>query len=158
MLGKILSIEEVTNVKLDNTGSLNGGNGSRLGLSQMIDALRGYGSYDGYKIKTDIHEFYILIDNEQSCCESWGYFSSEDAFEPFIGKYLMEIVLTDKALNSKRVEESDYYDDGGGIQFVNFNIADGTVLQFAVYNAHNGYYGLPIIFAKDEEVFHQDTL
>ena len=33
-LGKILSIEEITNVSLGNTGSLNGSNGSRLGIIQ----------------------------------------------------------------------------------------------------------------------------
>lgn len=29
---------------------------------------------DGYKITTNKQEIYILIDNDQSCCESWGYF------------------------------------------------------------------------------------
>ena len=39
-----------------------------------------------------------------------------------------------------------------------FKFADGSVLQFAVYNAHNGYYGHPIIIAKDKEILLQDTL
>ena len=40
-LGKILSIEEITNVSLENTGSLNGSNGSRLGIMQIISGLMG---------------------------------------------------------------------------------------------------------------------
>lgn len=156
-LGKILSIEEITNVSLENTGSLNGSNGSRLGIMQIMSGLMGGASYDGYKVKTDKHEFLLLIDNGQCCCESWGYFYLNDDEQEFIGSELRAVNLTDKALNKKKVEQSGYYEDYGGIQFVDFETDKGT-LQFAVYNAHNGYYGHPIIFAKDKEIFHQDTL
>ena len=158
-LGKILSITEVNNLKLSNSGSFNGSNGSRLGMSQMLNAICGYGGYDGYKITTDKHEFLILIDNGQSCCENWGYFYLNDDTEMFIGAKLREVNLTDMALNKQKVEESDYYGGGDGddIQFVDF-VTNKGVLQFAVYNEHNGYYGHPIIFAKDEEIFHSDTL
>ena len=140
-LGKILSIEEITNVSLGNTGSLNGSNGSRLGIIQIMSGLMGGASYDGYKVKT----------------ESWGYFYLNDDEQEFIGSELRAVNLTDKALNKKKVDESGYYEDCGGIQFVDFETDKGT-LQFAVYNAHNGYYGHPIIFAKDKEIFYQDTL
>ncbi len=156
-LGKILSIEEVTNIQLGNSGALNGSNGSQLGMKQMLNALMGGSSYDGYRIKTDKHEFNILIDNGQCCCESWGYFYLNDDEQEFVGSELLEVNLTDKALDKQKVEESDYYDDCGGIQFVDF-VTDKGILQFSVYNAHNGYYGHPIIFAKDEEIFYQDTL
>lgn len=82
----------------------------------------------------------------------------EDNTEDFIGKTLIDVELTDKALNTQKVEDSGYYEDGGGIQFVNFKFSDGSVLQFAVYNAHNGYYGHPIIIAKDTEILMEDTL
>lgn len=114
--------------------------------------------YDGYCITTDKHDFHILIDNEQQCCESYGYFSSEDDFKSFIGKDLVEVYLTDKALNTIRVEEIDDDYEYREIQFVNFKFASGAVLQFAVYNAHNGYYGHDIIFVKDKEIFFEDTL
>lgn len=156
-LGKILSIEEVTNVQLGNTGKMTGSKGSQLGVSQMLSVLMGGSSYDGYRIKTDKHEFNILIDNGQCCCESWGYFYLNDDEQEFVGTELREVNLTDKALNKSKVEESDYYEEDGGIQFVDF-VTDKGVLQFAVYNAHNGYYGHPIIFAKDEQIFYQDTL
>ena len=98
----------------------------------------GYGEYDGYKITTEKTEYLILIDNGQCCCESWGYFVSEDDINDYIGKDLIDVALTDKALNNKKLKESGYYDDYGGIQFVDFKFSDGSVLQFAVYNAHNG--------------------
>lgn len=156
---KILEIKEVTGLKLGNWGKSTGNNGSQLGMSQMLNALCGYGEYDGYLIKTDEHEYHILIDNGQSCCESWGYFSSEDEFDDFIYKELKEVRLTDTALNQKLFNDNFPYGlYEGGIQFVDFVMVDGDVLQFAVYNEHNGYYGHSILIAKDAEVLLSDTL
>lgn len=152
----IKKIEEIKDLKLTNVGRST--DKASLGITQMLNALCGYAEYDGYKIITSDHEYVILIDNGQCCCESWGYFTSNDNPDDFIGKELLSVELTDVALNIKAVENSDYYDDCGGIQFVNFNTNGGDVLQFAVYNAHNGYYGHPIIVAKDEDIIHQDTL
>lgn len=152
----IKSIEEISDFSCKSIAPLEG-TGGRLGMSQMINALGGYGEYDGYKVVTDKHIYLILIDNGQSCCESWGYISSEDDHTKFIGAELKEVNLTDKALNTKIVEESGYYDDCGGIQFVDFVTNEG-VFQLAVYNAHNGYYGHGIIVAKDDDVLLNDTL
>jgi hypothetical protein len=154
---KIIRINEVSECKLTNRG--NSADCAKLGISHMLNILCcGYSSYDGFEVETTDHKYLILIDNGQCCCESWGYFASEDDFGDFIGKELASVELTDKALNHKKVEESDYYDDEGGIQFVDFKMTNGSVLQFAVYNAHNGYYGHPIIVAKDEDILLADTL
>ena len=153
---KVISIEEITNLRLGNTGRNN--ERVSLGIMQMLNALVEYGEYDGYKITTEKTEYLILIDNGQCCCESWGYFVSEDDTSDYIGKNLVDVALTDKALNNKKLTESGYYDNYGGIQFVDFKFSDGSVLQFAVYNAHNGYYGHPIIVAKGDEIICQDTL
>jgi hypothetical protein len=144
-LGKILSITEIENIKLNN--------------GKPVDVCDDWewDTYNGYKITTEMHEFYILINNFQYCCESWGYFYLNDDEQKFVGTELREINLTDMALNKRKVEESGYYEDSGGIQFIDF-VTNKGILQFAVYNAHNGYYGHDIIFAKDEEIFHQDTL
>ena len=157
MLGKIKEITEVYSVGCPATSPLNGKDGSRLGMSQMIGTLFGGSSMDGYKVVTDKHVFYVLIDNGQSCCESWGYFSSEDDETPFVGSELLEVKLTDTALNQQAVDKSDYYDDEGGIQFVDF-VTDKGTFQLAVYNAHNGYYGHGILVLKDDEVILDDTL
>lgn len=156
MLGKIKSIQEVYDYKIQPVAKLDG-SGGRLGMSQMMSSLCGYSSMDGYKVETEDHILHVLIDNGQSCCENWGYLSSEDDLTPFIGTELVEIKLTDVALNQSVVEKSGYYEDSGGIQFVDF-VTDKGTFQLAVYNAHNGYYGHGILVAKDNEILLNDTL
>lgn len=118
-----------------------------------------YCSYDGYKITTSEHEYYLLIENGQCCCEDWGYFSSNDDEQSFVGKELVSVEVTDVGLKTKNVEEHTMYGfDQGGIQFVNFKTADADTLQIAVYNAHNGYYGHDIVFIKDEKTIIDDCL
>lgn len=107
----------------------------------------------GYKITTDKQEIIVGIENDQACCENWGYFMSEDDFKKFIGSELMDVRLTDELnkdvdLKSKvkdilieevdGVSKLDLY--CGGAMFVDFVTRDG-VLQFVAYNEHNGYYG-----------------
>lgn len=155
MLGKIINIEEVVDFAIEPV--TNARDDKSLGMSQMLSLLAGYQNMDGYKVETDKETFHILIDNGQSCCESWGYFSSEDEMDQFIGSELLEIELTDVALNKQKLEDSDYYEDEGGIQFVDFKTSTGT-FQLAVYNGHNGYYGHGIIVARDSEIILEDTL
>ena len=156
ILGKITNIDTVHNFTIQPVAPLEG-KGGRLGISQMLNALCGRSDMDGYKIETENHKFYILIDNGQSCCESWGYLSSEDDLVQYVGAELQEVRLTDTALNQTVVEKSDYYEDSGGIQFVDF-VTDRGVFQLAVYNAHNGYYGHGILVAKDDEILLSETL
>jgi len=157
LLGKIKSIEEVSNFQIQPVANLNG-SGGRLGLKQMFSVFSGYSNMDGYKVETENNIIYVLIDNGQSCCESWGYFSSEDDLASFINTDLIEIKLTDTALNQTVVEKSDYYDgEEGGIQFIDF-ITNKGIFQLAVYNAHNGYYGHGILVTKNDEIILNDTL
>lgn len=157
LLGKVVSIEEVKDLGIQSIAPLEG-KGGRLGLSQMIHNLYGGANMDGYHITTDGHSIHVLIDNGQSCCESWGYFASEDDFAAFIGAELREVKLTDTALHQERVEASGYYGgDAGGIQFVDFVTSQGT-FQLAVYNAHNGYYGHGIVVAIDNDILLNETL
>ena len=154
----IKEIKIITDLGIGFLHGLNGKDGARLGMMQMMSSVFREGStYDGYEVITDKHSYKVLIDNQQSCCESWGYLASEDNNDAFIGAELIEVKLTDVALNQKVVEESDYYVDAGGIQFVDF-VTDKGVLQLAVYNGHNGYYGHGIIVAKDENVLLDDVL
>lgn len=156
-LGIVESIKEITDFQIGNRPFHT--EKAQLGIVQMINALMGYSTYDGYEVKTDKHSYKVLIDNGQCCCESWGYFASNDPdFEQYIGKELEDVRLTDTALNTESVEKSGYYEDEGGIQFADFCFADGSKLQLAVYNSHNGYYGHPIFVLMDDTILHQDTL
>jgi hypothetical protein len=156
MYGTIQRIEEVKDQRITPIAPLEG-RGGRLGLSQLLGNLYGGASMDGYKVTTNEHTIHVLIDNGQSCCESWGYFASEDDLASFIATELREVNLTDTALHKEKVEETGYYEDGGGIQFVDFVTSQGT-FQLAVYNAHNGYYGHGIVVALDNDLLLNDTL
>lgn len=117
------------------------------------DKGKWYGcSFDGYVIETTKQTIKLGIGNEQSCCESWGYFMSEDDVQSFVGTTLLDIKLTDTALNT--VQKCSVYD--GGIMFVDL-ITDNGVLQFVAYNEHNGYYGHTAIVLS-EQLMNEETL
>jgi len=155
MYGEITTIEQLNGFKLGNNAPMTGKNGAQLGMMSMLNTLGGGRSMDGYKVTTKDHAFLVLIDNGQSCCESWGYMASEDKLDDFIGADLREVTLTDTALNTMKMD--DVYIGDGGIQFVNFETSRGT-LQLAVYNGHNGYYGHGIIVAIDDKIICDNTL
>ena len=157
MLGKIKSIEEVYNFKIQPVGKTNGTGGS-LGMAQMLNTLCGYSEMDGYKVETENHIFHVLIDNGQCCCENWGHMTSEDDLSYYVGAELLEVNVTDIALNQKVLTQmNEDYIDNREIQFVDFKTNLGT-FQLAVYNSHNGYYGHGILVAKDNEILLNDTL
>ena len=134
MYGKIKSIEVVEDLKID------------------------YYKMDGYKVETDKHIFYILIYNEQCCCEDFGYFASEDDLAQFIGNEVLEVRTTDTELKGKSMKFlSDNYISESSVQFVDF-VTNKGVLQFAVYNEHNGYYGHDILILCDQEELLSDVL
>lgn len=132
-----------------------------LGIIQNIEEISelkigGFSRMNGYKVTTDQHTFYVLIEDFPSCCEDWGSFSSEDNLAYYIGSELREVTLTDAARKTQTVEESNYFE--GSIQFVDFVTTQG-VFQIAVYNVdENGNYGHAILVAKDEEIVLRDVL
>lgn len=142
-MSTICLIEEVYNVNAK----------GRYGLDTPV-----MGGYDGYKVVTDTNTYYVLISNGQECCESWGYMTSDDDLNDYIGANLQAVRLTDVALNQEVVKDSGYYDgEFGGIQFVDF-VTDRGTFQLAVYNSHNGYYGHGILVLKNDEVLLEDDL
>lgn len=159
-LGKIQEIEELHGYQARPIGPIEGSRGSSVGFSQLIGMLSGHTTMDGYRVRTTMHEFLVLIDNQQSCCESWGHVHSADDLQDYIGAKLTEVRLTDTALNSTILERTgcdEYGFDSGGIQFVDFVTSRGK-LQLAVYNSHNGYYGHGIVVAVDNQPLAEDTL
>lgn len=160
-LGIILTIEEVKDFDCRPVGPSEGSKGARAGLSQMLGFLVGHSSMEGFRVLTDKHEILVLIDGQQSCCEDWGYIHSEENLTDYVGAKLIELRLTDTALNSRIIERhghgGEYGFDDGGIQFVDLTTSKGK-LQLAVYNAHNGYYGHGIVVAVDKVPIMEDTL
>jgi len=102
----------------------------------------------GFIITTTSKNVLIGITTGQSCCESFGYFCTNDDTSEFIGAELFEVKIVDECLN---VEKAPAIYEGGAI-FVNFETSNGT-LQFTVYNEHNGYYGHSVIVkTEDKEI------
>lgn len=124
-------------------------------MSECGKLLRVEETESGYVIFFEKAEFEIYIDPYQQCYENWGYLSSDDEFESYYGKDLAEARLTDTALNQKKVDDTEYYeyDVVSNIQFMDFIFTDGAVLQFAVYNSHNGYYGHDVRISKRVKLF-----
>lgn len=100
-------------------------------------------SASGFRVVTDKQSIDLLIGNQQSCCENWGYFFCNEDAQEFVGADLLDVTITDEALNTKVLEDNGldlgkYYE--GRVMFVNLETSKGT-LQFVAYNLHNGYYG-----------------
>lgn len=102
--------------------------------------------YEGYEITTDKAKYLVVINNDQQCCEHWGYLTSEDDFEKFIGNELVEV----KTDSSSGIG-NDFFETKCTC-FVDFVTTKGT-LQFVLYNEHNGYYGHKVIISRTEEGF-----
>ena len=100
-----------------------------------------YLTMEGFEIITTAQRIRLIIGKGKSCCERWGYFWCNDDPQDFIGANVINVTLTDTALNqvfmTDRALEKQF---DGGVMFVNIETDKGT-LQFVAYNAHNGYYG-----------------
>jgi hypothetical protein len=102
----------------------------------------------GFQIVTTEQTITLAIDDESSCCESWGYFLTEDDTAKFIGAALLSVEITDTNRSGRIFETGWDYKEGenieplddGDVMFVDIR-TDRGVLQFVAYNAHNGYYG-----------------
>lgn len=109
-----------------------------------------WGRMAGFQVVTNEQTITLAIDDESSCCESWGYFLTEDDTEKFIGAELRGVSITDTNRSGRRFitgwgdEKGDdrptEHLDEGDVMFVDIE-TDRGVLQFVAYNAHNGYYG-----------------
>ena len=115
-------------------------------------------------VKTHNNCITAEIDTERNCCEIYGgYIICEDDVSTFIGSSLLKISLTDVALNNYIVKEinslqnSHHSCDLHKIQFINFETTKG-VLQFVVYNFHNGYYGHDITISRDGSIIYSDCI
>jgi hypothetical protein len=97
-------------------------------------------TFEGYSITTSEQVIKILIDSSRSCCENYGYLCSEQDPTEFIGATLWEIRISDSTTKQYVIDtlESENVPIASA-QFVDLH-TDRGVLQFVVYNEHNGYY------------------
>jgi hypothetical protein len=98
-------------------------------------------TYDGYKITTRLQEILVLVSNEQSCCESWGYLTTSDDLDYYLGADLLGVQIVDLNYDTRLAKikgSRSLYE--GDMVFVRFQTSRGP-FEMAVYNGHNGYYG-----------------
>ena len=108
--------------------------------------------YMGYLVETEKESIFVLVSDEHHCCEKTGYVTSDDNLDNFIGADLrsVEVVGEDYNIVSELLPDEDEYETTFTV-FVNFN-TDRGVLQMAVYNQHNGWYGHDVLLIKDKTV------
>jgi hypothetical protein len=119
----------------------------------------------GYRIETSKNEYKLLIDNQQDCCENWGYLSSDDDINSYLGSELLEISIVDESLKSTKIKMKSKHlsdDDVKGrgdmnAMFINLETSEG-LLQFAVYNSHNGYYGHEVFYIINGNIEQEKML
>jgi hypothetical protein len=95
--------------------------------------------FEGFVITTSDQTIKIGIESGQSCCETFGYLTMNDEISDFINQELLSISVVDTALNRKVIDLVSFFEEGDAM-FVNLETSNG-LLQLAVYNSHNGYYG-----------------
>lgn len=103
----------------------------------------------GVIINTTKQTILIGIDNCHRCCENYGSFAvkneahidTNDDLREFVNANLLDIKVVD---TSNSVIALDYLKDEkvhlDSAMFVNIYTSNG-VLQFVMYNEHNGFYG-----------------
>lgn len=64
---------------------------------KTLNILSDHSNYEGYHIKTDLKEFFILINNSSSCCEDWGHITSADDVNEFVGATVLNVKYIDNA-------------------------------------------------------------
>lgn len=88
----------------------------------------------GLHIATNMGDIKLLIDPNSNCCEDYGclFLETPDDISRFVGAKILEI--SDVTTGNYKED----YECGGETQLK--IVTNKGVLQYAVYNDHNGYY------------------
>jgi hypothetical protein len=112
--------------------------------------------YDGYVVTlSNSTQIKIGVSNSPDCCEQWGYFSTDDDPQRFIGAEFLGLERTEAGQIA--VPGHAYGLDGGDTMFVDV-LTDQGKLRLAVYNAHNGYYGHSAVLIVGDALVLDETL
>lgn len=100
--------------------------------SETID----YDEFSGLYIDTDKGAIKLIISNSQCCCEEFGglFFETPDSVDKFIGATIVSV----EDINV--IRDEDFSLDCGDETQLKITTSKG-ILQYAIYNSHNGYYG-----------------
>jgi hypothetical protein len=98
-----------------------------------------YAKMIGLKIDTSKGTIKLMISNSQSCCEDYNalFFETPDDIKKFIGSKIIDIKSVE--IDNDNDSNAEYGLNCGGETQLKISTTKG-VLQYAVYNSHNGYY------------------
>lgn len=106
--------------------------------------------YEGFIVKTNKRIIKCLISNEQNCCETSGYLTSEDDLDNYIGADLLSVQsVSGENFDKKLLENVARHVTIEDCMFLEFTTSKGS-FQLVVYNEHNGYYSHKVIFDQEE--------
>ena len=100
----------------------------------IVDKSNGYKeTYEGLIIETDKGSIKLVISDSQSCCENFGslFFETPDDISQFIDAEILQI-------EDISIKRKDYIDTDSETQLR--ITTDKGIIQYAIYNEHNGYY------------------
>lgn len=117
--------------------------------------INGMHTYIGYVVSTDKRDIYLGISDNGQCCEMYGYLTSEDNLEPFVGAELFGITRTDTSLLTQEIPTNP--GEPADTMFINIETSCG-VLQFVAYNSHNGAYGHDAVAWAEDLCDHLERL
>jgi hypothetical protein len=102
--------------------------------------------YDGLLMITTKGNIKLLIDADQYCCEQWGYeyLETPDDISKLIGATLLSV--EDIHIPSPRDSDDEAKETQLRIT------TNRGVIQYAVYNSHNGYYSHATFLQVFDEV------
>lgn len=112
----------------------------------IVDTANGYKQYyEGLIIETDKGNIKLVITNGQNCCENWGnlFFETPDNISKFIGSTILEVQDID-------IKRDADIDNETQLRIT----TDKGVIQYAIYNEHNGYYSHGIIKQVFDDIKH----
>lgn len=98
----------------------------------IVDNSRGWReSYEGLIIETDKGIIKLVISDSQSCCEQWGalFFETPDNVSLFVGAEILQI-------EDIYIKREEFVDNETQLRIT----TDRGIIQYAIYNEHNGYY------------------
>jgi hypothetical protein len=101
--------------------------------SDYVVKLSKYNTLEGLKIVTDKEDIILVMDQYSQCCENFGadFLETSDDITKYIGAKLVSVEDTnDYVLNDSA------YSNETQLKVVTTK----GVLQYAVYNEHNGWY------------------
>jgi len=110
------------------------------------DTSAGYKKdYEGLVIETDKGNIKLVITNCQNCCENWGnlFFETPDNISKFIGATILEVQDID-------IKRDIDIDNETQLRIK----TDKGIIQYAIYNEHNGYYSHGTIKQVFDDIKH----